>query len=89
MFSKRFMESYVSFLNMSMTIAGVGLVYYFLTKYLAPLVAEDYRQTAAMALGVVAVGIAYQMMEVIEEDKDQIIEDAEKMANRFYKSELD
>ncbi len=78
MFGKHFMKSYVSFLTMSTSVAIVTPVYYFLTKHLARLTAEDCRQTVVKTLGVVAVGIAYQMMAAIEKGKDHIIEDVEK-----------
>lgn len=81
MLGKKFMQAYVSFIVMIMTGAIVGPAYYFLTKYLATFVNEDYRQTVAVVLGVVATAIAYQMMAVIE--------DAKKMANNFFKSDLD
>lgn len=83
MLSRKFMQAYVSFIAMSLTVATVGPAYYFLTKYLPAFVSEDYSQTVAVALGVVATVVAYQMMAVIEENKTEVVEDAEKMADWF------
>ena len=58
----------------------------FTTKYLASFVGEDYRQAMAISLGIVAVAISYKMMGVIEGDKDSVIEETERMANRLMDS---
>ena len=83
MFSKNFMKSYISFISMSLTVAIVGSAYLLLTNYLATFVSEDYRQALAVVLGVFAVSLGYKMMSIIEANKDQVIEDAEKMADRY------
>ena len=80
------MSFYISFISMTMTVLIVGLFYYFTTKYLASFVGEDYRQAMAISLGIVAVAISYKMMGVIEGDKDSVIEETERMANRLMDS---
>lgn len=83
MLSKEFMRGYISFISSALTVAIVGPTYYFLTKLIASFVQEDYRQTFAVALGVLAVAASHQMMAVIEKDKELIIDDIESYTQRI------
>ena len=85
MLSKQFMNNYISFLAMVMTVALVGIAYYFLTPYLTTFFGRDYQPMVSIALGVLAVALAYKMMAIIEDDKDRVIEDTEQLANRLIK----
>lgn len=86
MLSRKFIDHYISFITVLLTVFIIGPIYYFVTKYLANFVSEKYQQTVAVTLGVIAVAIAFQMMTTIEGNKDEVIEDTEKMIERFLRS---
>lgn len=83
MFNKQFMQWYVSFVTMILTLLIIGPAYYYLAKYSASFVGEAYGQIIALILGVFAVALAYGMMEMIESDKSQLIEEIEERVDRF------
>ena len=85
MFSRKFMQYYIGFLAMMMTLLIIGPIYYFGTKYLASFVGESYQQAMAIIFGIIALAAAYKMMDVIEQNKETIIAKIEKSVNtRFH-----
>jgi general stress protein CsbA len=85
MFSRKFMEYYVGFLAMMMTLLIIGPIYYFGTKYMASFVGENYQQAMAIILGIFSLAAGYKMMAVIEQNKKAIIAKIEESVNtRFF-----
>jgi len=85
MFSRKFMQYYVGFLAMVMTLLIIGPIYYFGTKCLAGFLNENNQQVMAIILGIVALAAGYKMMNIVEKNKEEIIAKIEKSVNtRFF-----
>lgn len=85
MLSKKFMNKYISFLAMAMTILIIGSTYFYGTLFLARFVSEDYQQAIAITFGIFALFAGYKMMDVIEQNKEAIIAEIEESVHtRFY-----